>query len=227
MQTLLGEDTQVYVDAAYAANLEGLSLKTERHNELLYDTNDFTLLKNGLWLLLDVHRVGGPGPFRWRLRRCVASQWSKLDDVEDTYESILGFLSIFLPEKHSMITEYCPNIVAAMDTTHISIESDARTVIFASWLRGIAGMYIIATTTYEITPMIIYCACLRDVSPRAFDIVSVYDKDNISSFLSTHPIIRENIQPFERYHRMMTIKDLCESVSSDEDIDDDEIDVAQ
>lgn len=219
-QTVMLLQTNLYyVDTKLLESIEALypKTKTRRFIEVLKDTNDFSLLKRGWFLVF--HIGTDDGLCFWRLRHRSANGTNKDEwDVEMTDDTqIHSFLAMYFGGEHDLINSYCPNAVTAMNTTRVTFGEIH--VEFSSWLRsGVAGMYSIATVpttesritwSFDAIHMTTskYFACMTDTAKTALRIT--YTGEVVTPmFLTEYPIIRTNRSPFEEYHKMMLFEDL-------------------
>lgn len=103
IQTNVAIRWHFYVDAKFLEVLQAQSLPqtTEVFRDFVYDTNEFTLLKNGFWLLL---RTYDNKPSCWRLRQVKKNDeelyWTELKGDD---KSILELLSTIFKESKQMV----------------------------------------------------------------------------------------------------------------------------
>lgn len=197
--------------------------------EFVYDTNEYLLLSNRLWLIMRQYEGGA---IEWRLRLAQKSPNGLLEWFEITeYGAILDIVQTFSGCHHAKILYCCPRVVASMETTRVMLgTNDDLWIDFSSWLvEGTSGMYVVGTSKLsENGPSLrdiqqifkeqnIRCApskffvCMKDVFPNAWSkAFSPLEQTEWTSALETYPVLRSTRgTTYANFHKLTTVEDLA------------------
>jgi hypothetical protein len=172
---------------------------------LVRDTQDFALLRRGIWLTLRCGEDADLG-MHWKLR----TDASKTSDEEHIMLHLndLGLEGV-------TISECCPQIVCSMRVTRLA-PNGVRRFTFASWLTfGRHGMWVGEKPRRTCSK---YAACMHDCWPYSYKAAFPPEARAAHDFSA---LIRDPHHPLCRYHRLVTLEMAIAEHSSD-DTDDDE-----
>lgn len=165
----------------------------ERYSLFVRDTQEFALLRRGIWLTM---RGDDDGRLTWTLRDRTEGIKLRADAVVKNYLNDLGLEGEYAS---NYLSECFPQIMCSMSVTRMRLRGVRHT--FASWLTG--GRHGMWVTSKPRECASKYAACMRDCWPRSYAAAFSRELQATHDFSA---LIRDPHHPLCQYHRLVTLE---------------------